>query len=78
MMRAHRFNSERVSCIPGDDGYLKMWFEAHRAINLTSISCVLSDMEKLGLPKAQAEALKASAKATLALISTEINRLHGF
>jgi hypothetical protein len=77
MLRPARFNQERITTIPTDDNFRKVWFDAHRAINMTSLSCVLAVMEEKGLPKEQAAAFKASAEATLALMATEINRLWG-
>jgi hypothetical protein len=78
MMHSHRFNPERIVCLPKDDEFKRMHFDIHRAINMTSLSCVLADMEAKGLPKEQAAAFKASADALLALITTENNRLFGF
>lgn len=74
----HRFNPERITCQPADDGFRKAHFNIHRAINMTSLNCVLADMEAKGLPKEQSAAFKAAADALLCLITTENNRLYNF
>lgn len=76
-----RFNPSRVNCMgkPEDDLHKLRHFNICRAINITSLSCVLADMvADAHLSKNQADIFMAQARCLLSTILTENNRSLGF
>lgn len=74
----HKFNPGRTSRSPDDDVHRRMHFDIHRAVNLTSISCVLAKMKEQGTPEQTLKQFRAMADALVGLMTTENNRNHGF
>lgn len=75
--RDHRF-TEEPPCQNREPGesFLKRNFALCRAINITSLGCVLDDLTKAGMPEAQAECIRTAAYALLQLARTENNRVY--
>lgn len=76
----HSFNPGRVTVMntPEGDGFRKMHFDIHQAVNLTRMSCVLAKMQEQGTPKETIAQFKAMADALVGLMTTENNRNHNY
>jgi hypothetical protein len=72
-----RFTDRVTGCGPNDDRFRGINFRLCRALDMTSLSCVLQEMVDAGIiNEQQAGIYKDQAGGLLALLRTENNRGH--